>query len=154
MKAAGCRNRSGTRARISGPTRCPRVARHRIELARNVEVEERAEPRIVPDQAQNIGRAAQWHSVSSRATKRVTPAPWTRARLSKKSFGPEQGDEFVAVALLDRALDDDDTGFRRGALGDDRLAGPEIADVERAAERLDLLGRQAVERRVGGIEKA
>ena len=38
------------------------------------------------------------------------------------------------------------------SLPDDHLIGAEIPDVEHRPELLDLLMRQAVERRIGGVE--
>jgi hypothetical protein len=82
------------------------------------------------------------HSVSSRATNAFEPPPCTTA----------QGDQLFAVALFDAALDDDEQAVRRAAARDDRLAGAEVADVERRAGRVDFARAQPIERRVGRIE--
>ena len=74
-----------------------------------------------------------------------------RARVERVA-GAERRHDLVAVALLDMALHDDEQVLRRRALGEDRLAGAEIADVERGAHRLDLGAGEPVERGVLRVE--
>ena len=97
-------------------------------------------------------RGARLHSVSSRATKAFDPAALDEGAAVETIAGAAQADDFVAVALLDAALDDDEQRVRRAVAGDQRLAGAEIADVERRFDGADLLRRQPVERRIGRIE--
>ena len=97
-------------------------------------------------------RGSRWHSVSSRATNAFEPPPCTRARLSKQSPGPRSATTSVAVALLDAPLMHDEQAVGRAVAGDDRLAGAEVADVQRGADGFDLGRRQAVERRVRSVE--
>ncbi len=66
--------------------------------------------------------------------------------------GAAQSDDLVAVALLDAALDENEQRVGDAVAGDQRLAGTEIADVERRFDGADLLRRQPIERRIGRIE--
>ena len=50
-----------------------------------------------------------------------------------------QRDDFIVVALLDAALDDDEQAFGSAVARDDRFAWAEIADVERIADKPELL---------------
>ena len=63
-----------------------------------------------------------------------------------------RGAWLVAVALLDAAFHHDEQVLGRRAARNDRLAGAEIADVERRAHALHLRPGQPVERCVCGIE--
>ena len=63
-------------------------------------------------------------------------------------LGAEQRQQVVAVALLDRALDDDEQGVGRRILRDDRFARAEVGDIQRGTQRLDLL---RVRRSKGGL---
>src|SRR5207237_952135 len=67
-------------------------------------------------------------------------------------LGTEQRQQIVAVALLDRTLDDHEQGVRGRILGDDGFAGAEVGDIQRGTQRLDLLRSQAIERWVAGID--
>ena len=60
-------------------------------------------------------RGSRLQSVSSRATKALELRPCTRAREFEHVAGAAQRHEIVAVALLDRPLDDDEQAFRRAA---------------------------------------
>ena len=97
-------------------------------------------------------RRSRLHSVSSPTMKAFEPPPWTSAAAVEAIAGAAQRDQLFAVALLDAALDDDEQAVRRSAARDDRLAGAEVADVERRARRVDLAWAQPIERRVGRIE--
>ena len=66
---------------------------------------------------------------------------------------PEQGDQFVVVALLDLALDDDVQRLDWLARRNQIFARPVVADVDGFAQFLDLALGQAVERRIGGVER-
>src|SRR5262249_25607161 len=67
-------------------------------------------------------------------------------------LGAEQCQQVVAVPLLDHALDDDVKGIRRLVLLDNRFVRPEVVDVERRTQRLDLCWRQTIKRRICSIE--
>ena len=67
-------------------------------------------------------------------------------------FGAEQCQQVVVVPLLDRAFDDDVESIGRRVLLDNRFARPEVGDIERRTQRLDLVWRQTIKRRICGIE--
>ncbi len=67
-------------------------------------------------------------------------------------LGTEQRQQIAAVALLDRALDDDEQRIGWLILGDDGFARAEVVDIQRGTQCLDLWRGQTVERRIGGIE--
>src|SRR6476619_8444866 len=67
-------------------------------------------------------------------------------------LGAEQRQQIAAVTLLDGSLDDDKQGVGGRILGDDGFARAEVGDIQRRAQRLDLLRCEAVEGWVGGIE--
>jgi hypothetical protein len=50
--------------------------------------------------------------------------------------------------FLDAALEHDEETVGRAVLGDDRLIGPEVADIQRGPDRFELGWRQSIERRV------
>src|SRR5262245_13305525 len=65
---------------------------------------------------------------------------------------PENGLDLGAVALVDRALDDE-MKMRGAAVAlDDDVAGREVADVERVLELVELVMRKTVEGRVVAVE--
>src|SRR5258708_31874486 len=67
-------------------------------------------------------------------------------------LGAEQRQQIAAVALLDGALDDDEQSVGGRILSDNGFARTEVGDIQRRAQRLDLLRCEAVEGWVGGIE--
>src|SRR5258706_4167243 len=67
-------------------------------------------------------------------------------------LGAEQRQQIAAVTLLDGTLDDDEQGVGGRILGDDGFARAEVGDIQRRAQRLDLLRCEAVEGWAGGIE--
>ena len=93
-------------------------------------------------------------SVSSAAMKSSPAAPWTRARLSKLSFGPSTAFSTPSSRASTEPLMTTCRRLGGAAPRQDGLARPEIADVERGAEFLDLLLAQAVEGRVVRVEAA
>ena len=128
------------------------LARHRIELVGDVEVEERGEARVPVDQPQRHGaRQKVAERFFARDEGGRAAALHQRARIEHVARAP-QGDEIVAVALLDRPLDDDVEAVGRAAAGDDGFVRPVVGDVERIADDVDLLAGQPVERRVARIE--
>ncbi len=128
------------------------VARHFLQLARHVEIEEGAEPRVAVDEAQRqLFRDQVGERFFARHERVGARALHHRAAV-ERILRPEQRDQFLAVALLDRALDDDEQRLGRRALRDQRLAGPVIADVDSLAQRVDLVRLQPVEGRIGGVE--
>lgn len=70
----------------------------------------------------------------------------------ERVLGAQHGFHFLAVALLDRALDHDMQIFGALPLFDDGFARAEIADVERAAQMADLVVAQPIEGRILRIE--
>ena len=81
-------------------------------------------------------------------------APWTRARLSKLSLGPSTAFSTPSSRASTEPLMTTCSASEALPAREDGLARPEIADVERGAELLDLLLAQAVEGRVVGVEAA
>src|SRR3954451_2259847 len=67
-------------------------------------------------------------------------------------LGAEQRQQIAAVALLDGTLDDDEQGVSRRILDDDCFPRTEVGDIQRRAQRLDLLRREPVKGWVRGIE--
>ena len=114
-------------------------ARVTFELAGNFRIEEGGETGIALDQrARMVGRGARWQSVSSAAMKRAPGgAVHDRARIEALLRAQDRLD-LVAVAFLDRALDDDMQMLGAAVALDDRLAGAEIADVQRRPQFVDL----------------
>ena len=129
------------------------VARRRFELARNLAIEEGGETVVVGDELEDqVAR----REVAQRLLARdegVRSAALDESATVEAIARAAQADDFVAVALLDAALDDDVERVRGAVAGDQGLAGAEIADVERRFDRADLLRRQPVERRIGRIER-
>ena len=64
-----------------------------------------------------------------------------------------QRDDFIVVALLDAALDDDEQAFGSAIARNDRFARTEIADVKRIADNLELFQAQTIERRVVRVKR-
>ena len=89
------------------------VARHRFELARNVAIEERGEAVVMGDQLEDeVAR----REVAQRLLARdegVRSAALDEGAAVETIAGAAQADDFVAVALLDAALDDDEQAVRR-----------------------------------------
>ena len=88
------------------------------------------------------------------AVKSSPAAPWTRARLSKLSLGPSTAFSTPSSRASTEPLMTTCSASEALPARQDGLARPEIADVERGAELLDLLLAQAVEGRVVGVEAA
>ena len=128
------------------------LARNRIELVGDVEIEERSEARVLVDELQgDVARK----KIAERLLARdedVRAAPLDQRAAVERIARPSQRDEVVAVALFDHALDDDVEAVGRAVAGDDRLVRVEIGDVQRTADDFDLVVAQPVERRVPRVE--
>jgi hypothetical protein len=82
---------------------------------------------------------------------RLWPALDQRPAVETLAWPPER-DDLGALSFLDASLEDDEEAFGRGVPGEDRLAGPEIADIGRRPHDFGLGGRKSVERRVRQVE--
>jgi hypothetical protein len=60
---------------------------------------------------------------------RLWPALDQRPAVETLAWPPER-DDLRALSFLDASLEDDEEAFGRGVPSEDRLAGPEIADIE------------------------
>ena len=144
MKTAGWSRRSETRARIRLPTRClVLVAGHGVELARNLEVEERRKAGIGLDELQHDRASGAGKPGSPRGTRSRARFGLHQGAAVEGILRAEQRDELRAVALLHRALDDHVEGSARRLGGDHRFARAKVADVHRGAQRLDFLWHRA-----------
>ena len=123
-----------------------------FELASDVEIEERGEACIVADEFQREFARQQMAERFFARDKSVGAGAEHERPAVETVAGTAKGHEIGAVPLLDLPLDDDEQTFGRAITRNDRLAGSEIADVQRATRDLDLAGRQPVERRVGNVE--
>ena len=128
------------------------LARQRVELVGDIEVEERGEARVRVDEPQRHGARQQVAERLLARDKGVGAAALHQSARIEHVAGAPKRHEIVAVALLDRPLDDDEQAFRRAAAGDDGFVRPVIGDVERIADDVDLLAGQPVERRIARIE--
>ena len=128
------------------------LARHRVELVGDVEIEERGEARVLVDKPQ---RDVARQQIAERLLARdedVRAAALDQRAAVERVAGPPQRDKVVAVALFDHALDDDIEAVGRAVAGNDRFVRPKIGDVQRTADQVDLLVAQPVERRVLRVE--
>ena len=153
MNSAGCSTSSRTRACIVGANRASSaLAGDRVELAGNVEIEEGGEARILIDEAKReVARQEVAQRLFAREIGVRTSALDERPTVETLARPPERND-FAALSFLDASLEDDEEAFGRGVPGEDRLAGPEIADIDRRPHDFGLGGRKSVERRVRKVE--
>ena len=128
------------------------IARQRIELAGNLKVEERGEPRV-------LGNKGERHRFGKQIAKRFVTGEERVGAIAVKQcagieavFGAERCNEFGALALFDVALDDHKHLLGARPRPDDALTGTKIADIERRPKPLNLLRRQAVKRGVISIK--
>ena len=123
-----------------------------VELAGNVEIEEGGEARILIDEAK---REVARQEVAQRLFARqigVRPSALDQRPAVETLAWPPERDDLGALSFLDASLEDDEEAFGRCVPGEDRLAGPEIADIDRRPHDFDLGGRKSVERRVRQVE--
>ncbi len=128
------------------------VAGEFIQLVRDFAVEERGKPGIALDHAERHvlgGDVAQRLFTGHEC---VTTLAVDEGAAVEAVLGTEQRQQIAAVALLDRALDDDEQGVGRRILSNDRFARTKLVDIQRGTQCLDLLRSQAIERRIGRIE--
>ena len=119
------------------------LARNRIELVGDVEIEERREARVLVDKPQgDVAREEIAERLLAR-DEHVRPAALDQRAAVERVARPSQRDKVVAVALFDHPLDDDIEAVGRTVAGDDRLVRVEIGDVQRTADDFDLVVAQA-----------
>jgi len=129
------------------------VARRRFELARDLAIEEGGEAVVMGDELQDqVARRKVAQRLFAR-DESLRSAALDQGAAVETIAGAAQSHHLVAVALLDAALDDDEQRVRRAVARDQRLAGAEVADVERPLDRGGFLWRQPVEWRVGRVER-
>ena len=139
MKAAGEEQVGDARPHHRAVATLLLVAGKRLQLVGDLAVEERGEPRVALDQLER-------HVLRQHVTQRllashegVTALAVDEGAAVEAVLGTEQRHQIAAVALLDRTLDDHEQGIRRRILGDDGFARAEVGDIQRGAQRLDLL---------------
>ena len=154
MNVAGRGNEIGdTCIHQRGEARQVLLARNGVELARNVEVEERGEAGVLTDEPE---RHVAGQEVAQRllAGDEGVEAPALHQRAAVERIArTAQRDDFIVVALLDAALDDDEQAFGSAIARNDRFARTEIADVKRIADNLELFQAQTIERRVVRVKR-
>jgi hypothetical protein len=124
----------------------------RVELARDIRVEERREGGIVADQAQDQVAGDQVAEGLLRRDEVLAGGAVDDGSRVEAVLRAEHRLQAFAVAALHGSLDDDVQALGGAGLPNDRLAGAKIADVERRRDRVDLLLRQAIEGRIGRVE--
>lgn len=123
-----------------------------IELPGDVAVEECCKSWVGPDQVERDGPG---DHVAKRfvAGEKLMLALAVNQRAAVESvLGAEQCEQGGLAALLDCALDHDIERVGRGVAADDRLTRTEVYDIERRPQRLALVRRQTIERRVADVE--
>ena len=141
-----------TRPEQRRETRALFLSRRGVEFRRDVEIEERSEAGILGDEPHDDAARREVAKRFFARDESVRAAALHERTTVEGVARPAQRHEVVAVALLDRALHDDEQAFGRRAGTDDRLAGPEIADVEFGLDELQFLRRQSIEGCVSGVK--
>ena len=129
------------------------IAQNSVELARDVEVEERGEAGVLIDEPQRhvAGQQAAQRLLAS--DEGIGASPLHQRPAVERIAWTAQCDDFIVIALLDAALDDDEQAFGSAVARNDRFAWAEIADVKRIADNPELFKAQTIERRVVRVKR-
>ena len=112
-----------TRVHERGEARRLLLARNGVELARDVEIEERGEAGVLVDEPQ---RHVAGQEVAERllaGDEGIGASALHQRAAVERIARTAQRDDFIVVALLDAALDDDEQAFGSAVARDDRFSG-------------------------------